>query len=310
MNWRMIIAVGIVAALSFVVGWWLSQRQRSIPRRLTTQKVTPKPKSPTLRPKPQRLPQDYAIPILSYHDISEKPSLWAVTPKQFEEHLKILKAEGFTFLTVSEAIDLLQCRWTGHIPQKAVIITLDDGYRSAYTIAFPLLRKYRAKATLCIYTSWIGLTSGALSWDELKEMVQLGIIEVASHTVTHPYPNRLRRRLGKKGYRDRMAWELIESKRELTQKLGVPVIGLAYPGGQFDPMLKELAKKIGYRWAVTINPEPMTATTDPFALPRFSVDNRTSQATLRHWIKKSLIAPVQDKFPKKTGARTSGFDLR
>ncbi len=237
-----------------------------------------------LRPKPQRPPADYAIPVLCYHDFRDKPSQWAITPQRFEAHLKALKAMGFTFLTVSEAVDLLSGRWTKPVPKRAVVITIDDGFRSAYTVAFPLLRQYGAKATVCVYTAWIGKTRGALTWDELCEMVQSGIIEVASHTISHPNPRRMRRKLRQDDYRNRMARELMASQQELERQLGTPINGLAYPGGYVDGTLKALAQKAGYRWALTINPKPIVPETDPYALPRFGISSETTLKMVQGWV--------------------------
>lgn len=251
------------------------------------------------KPKPQLPPADYAIPILCYHDFRDKPSHWAITPQRFEAHLKALKAMGFTFLTVGEAVDLLKGRWTKPIPKRAVVITIDDGFRSAYTVAFPLLRRYGAKATLCVYTAWIGKTRGALTWDELRKMTRSGIIEVVSHTVSHPNIRRMRRRLRQDDYRSRMAQELTASKKELERQLGMTINGLAYPGGYVDGTLKALAQKTGYRWALTINPKPMKAGTDPYALPRFGISSKTTLATVQGWVTRQPTKLVRHGHPPR-----------
>lgn len=214
--------------------------------------------------------------ILCYHDITPKVSRFALSPRQFEAHLRMLKAHGFTFLTVSELVALLDGKWTGAVPRRVVAITIDDGFRSAYTVAFPLLRKYQAKATLFIYTRWVGETKSALTWAQLKEMAQSGLVEIASHSVTHAYPTKLRRVLRPIAYQQRWLWELQASKEALERHLGITVCGLAYPGGQVDETLKLLARQVGYEWAVTINPKLVTPCCDRYALPRFGMDRTVS----------------------------------
>jgi len=209
-----------------------------------------------------------------------------VTPQRFEAHLKILRANGFTFLTVSELVSLLDGEWDGAVPRRVVAITLDDGFRSAYTVAFPLLRKYQAKATLFVYTNWIATTNKALTWEQLREMAQSGLVEIASHTVTHAYPARLRRALRPDAYRQRWLWELQTSKQTLEQRLGVVIRGLAYPGGQVDETLKRLAQQVGYQWAVAINPKPVTPRCDRYALPRFSMDKTISLGQVLAWLQR------------------------
>jgi Predicted xylanase/chitin deacetylase len=280
---------------------------------------------PTLpKPKPPTLPPDYSIFALCYHDFRERPSKWSISPKRLETHIQTLKALGFSFLTMSEVVDLLTGRWNGRLPERAVVITVDDGFQSAYTVLLPLLKRYNAKATLFVYTSWIGKTPGALTWEQLREMVQSGLVEIASHTVTHVYPRRLKRSLSDEQFKRRIEWEFVQSKRELERRLGVKVEGLAYPGGHVDETLKALARKAGYRWAAVINPKPITVSTDLYALPRYGVSSGTTVAALKAWVTKQPIQLVRypeqvkevgkattnaklarNKFSTRTGARRS-----
>jgi peptidoglycan/xylan/chitin deacetylase (PgdA/CDA1 family) len=209
---------------------------------------------------------------------------------------------------MSEVVDLLTGRWNGHLPEKAVVITVDDGFRSAYTVLFPLLKRYNAKATLFVYTEWIGKTPAALTWEQLREMAQSGLVEIASHTVTHIYPRRLKRSLSGEQFKRGMEWEFVQSKRELEQKLGVKVEGLAYPGGYVEETLKALARKAGYRWAVVINPKPITVSADLYALPRYGVSSETTVAALKAWVTKQSFQLVQHSHrAKKTGKTTANM---
>ena len=65
-------------------------------------------------------------------------------------------------------------------------LTLDDGYEDNYTNLFPLLKKYQAKATISVVTGSIG-QPGILTADQIREMSDSGLVEFASHTVTHPH---------------------------------------------------------------------------------------------------------------------------
>lgn len=258
-------------------------------------------------PPPQPLPPGYAVFILCYHDFREKPNKWSITPQRLEAHLQTLKALGFTFLTVSEAVELLLGRWHGPLPERVVVITVDDGFQSAYTILFPLLKRYKAKATLFIYTDWIGKRRGALTWEQLREMAQSGLVEIASHTVTHPYPRRLKRNLSYEQYRDRMKSEFEQSKRELEQKLGIKISGIAYPSGQIDGTMKALAQQAGYKWAVVVNPEPVTVNFDRYAIPRYGVSSETTVAMLKTWVTRqpAQLVRFSGKTEKTENARKS-----
>lgn len=256
---------------------------------------------------PQSLPPDYPVFVLCYHDFRETPIKWSISPQRLEAHLQTLKALGFTFLTVSELVDLLSGKWERPLPKRVVAVTVDDGFRSAYEVLFPLLKRYNVKVTLFVYTSWIGKGKGALTWEQLREMVESGLVEIASHTVTHPYPKRLKRSLSHEQYRDRMRWEFEQSKRELEQKLGIKVKGIAYPGGQIDGTMKALAQQTGYLWAVTVNPKPVTVGFDRYAIPRYGVNSATTVAVLKAWVLKQPIRMA--RFRAKTAKAVKAITL-
>ena len=68
-----------------------------------------------------------------------------VTPKQFEQQVAWMSAQGFHFVTMQE----VQQNWGQH-PEKTVAITFDDGYLDNLENAYPILEKYQAKATIYV----------------------------------------------------------------------------------------------------------------------------------------------------------------
>lgn len=130
------------------------------------------------------LPSKDGIPVLLFHHI------WAndrTTPEAFEEMLIWLKKEGYQSIFVSELIGFSKMG-TKNLP-KMIVISFDDGYLDNYTRAFPLLIKYGFKATIFVITSKIFSkpSNGYLSWQQLKQMVESGYIEVQSHSHSHKY---------------------------------------------------------------------------------------------------------------------------
>lgn len=140
-------------------------------------------------------------PVLMYHSVAPEsepvlaPGL-TVRPEIFAAHLQLFREEGYTTHTLSE----LRAHLTGEAPLqgKPLVITFDDGYLDNYLYAFPLLRKYRAKATIFVAADYVeegALTTrgpeddapaGAyLGWAEIREMVESGLIEIESHAVSH-----------------------------------------------------------------------------------------------------------------------------
>lgn len=121
-----------------------------------------------------------SIPVFMYHSISntQKNDL-CVSPKQFEKQLRTLLEGGFTPITASELANAYE-KGT-QLPDHPFIITFDDGYVDNYTNAFPILKKYKAKATLFVITSTINRGS-YLSWNQLKEMESSGLVGVEPAT--------------------------------------------------------------------------------------------------------------------------------
>ena len=110
------------------------------------------------------------------------------------------------------------------IPAKSAIVSIDDGYISGYSVAWPILKKFGYPFTMFIYTDYVkgGPKSGgqSISWEQLAEMRDAGV-DIQSHTVTHSSLS------AKKGKNDEQyrAWlknEIAGSKELLEQKLGIP----------------------------------------------------------------------------------------
>ncbi len=126
------------------------------------------------------------VAILCYHEVDKAGDAWAIESGRFESHLKDLQEKGYHFVSFEE----YQAYTAGQLklPEKSVMITFDDGYRSFYTKVYPLLQKYRVPAMLAIVSSWTDgegkpTDVGALaSWEELRAMEQSGLVTVVSHS--------------------------------------------------------------------------------------------------------------------------------
>ena len=107
--------------------------------------------------------------------------LWTPT-RIFELQMRYLKENGYHVVTPEELLAFLEYRQG--LPKKSVLITIDDGYRSAYNIAYPVLKKNGFTTTLFNYTSFIGTSKMAITWDQLREMKADGFM-IGSHTIFH-----------------------------------------------------------------------------------------------------------------------------
>jgi peptidoglycan/xylan/chitin deacetylase (PgdA/CDA1 family) len=212
-------------------------------------------------------PEGYQIvPVLSYHHFAERCDSVLCTPAlMFEQHMKTLKDNGYSAISTAELSEFLAFRKA--IPKKAVVIHLDDGYRSSYDIAYPVLKKYGFTATLFIYTSFIGASKNALTWDQLKTMKAEGF-EVGSHSVNHV---NLSKKLGGESeneYLARVKRELLLAKQVLDDKLNQNTQYIAFPYGEFSPVLLKLCQETGYRVGFSVRAGGNPFFSEPLTLKR------------------------------------------
>jgi peptidoglycan/xylan/chitin deacetylase (PgdA/CDA1 family) len=190
------------------------------------------------------------VPVLTYHKFSKhKADRMTVMEKTFEKQMKYLRDKGYRVITLDEFFEFLDLK--RQIPKNSVVITIDDGWRSAYDIAFPILKKYGYPATLFVYTDLINGSRTTLDWDLLKEMSKGGI-EIQCHTRSH---RNLIKKYSKESFRDyfdAIKKELTESARIIKKNLNKDVKYLGYPYGDTSHLVIALLKKLGYRAAFTV----------------------------------------------------------
>jgi len=205
------------------------------------------------------------VPILSYHKFTRsRPDLVSVTEKAFEEQMRYLKDNGYHVITLDELFDFIDFK--RDIPGRSVVITMDDGWRSAYDIGYPILKKYGFPSTMFIYTNFVG-SGQAVSWNMLREMARNGV-DIECHTVTHRY---LDRRIGNESfheYFEAIKKELTESSRIIKQHVGTDVKYVAYPYGNTNHLVIALLAKLGYRGAFTVARDSNPFFVNPYRVSR------------------------------------------
>ena len=123
------------------------------------------------------------IPILCYHRFAQACDSPLCMPADiFDQQMRYLKENGYRVIGPEELLDVLDYRKA--VPKKAVMISIDDGYRSVYNVAYPILKKYGFGATLFVYIDYVGVSSKALTWDLLRELKREGFY-IGSHSVAH-----------------------------------------------------------------------------------------------------------------------------
>jgi peptidoglycan/xylan/chitin deacetylase (PgdA/CDA1 family) len=216
------------------------------------------------------------IAILGYHKVGPPaPGGWEtwfyVPEKVFAEHLAALADNGWqpldcaTFLRGLAEPELL--------PERAALITFDDGYRSVLEVALPVLQDFGYPAVLFVPTDYVGRTNlfdlesepeePLCNWDDLQELARRGVA-VQSHSASH-------RTFSELAPSERTQ-ELIRSKAALEAKLPQAVELLAYPYGDANGTAPEALAEAGYRAAFGYGGGPVsTPFADPYCLERLAI---------------------------------------
>jgi len=208
------------------------------------------------------------VPILCYHRFAEKcKSSLCIPTHIFDQQMKYLKDNNYRVITLSDLRDFLKYRHS--LPKRSVVITIDDGYRSAYDIAYPILKKYGFRATVLIYTDYVGISRSAVTWDQLREMKADGF-EVGSQTISHADLTKRSEEEDDKAYIAKVKTELLVSKQIIDKRLNQDTIYLAFPYGHYNQRILNICDQVGYEMAFSVkrggNPffsDPLTLKRDP-----------------------------------------------
>jgi peptidoglycan/xylan/chitin deacetylase (PgdA/CDA1 family) len=212
------------------------------------------------------------VPILCYHRFATScESPLCMPAAVFERQLRYLKNKGFRSIGPKALADFLDYRRP--LPAKSVMITVDDGYRSVYTVAYPLLKKYGFTATLFIYTNYVGVSSQAITWDQLRELKRAGFY-IGSHSVAHSDLSKRQAGENQQAYLDRLRLEIFRSKQILDQKLGQDTLIFSYPFGRRNQTVVSLSRQAGYKLGVTVDRGGNAFFTDPYLIRRDQVLKR------------------------------------
>lgn len=229
------------------------------------------------------------VPVLNYHQVEQKNgnplTLW---PDQFEAQMAYLADEGYTTITIDEMMDALENG--APLPEKPVIITFDDGYADNYEYAYPILKKYGFKATIFLIYDFTNAYPNYLTWEQIDEMKQSGLIRFESHTMTHA-------NLAELDSADELRHEIADSHDLLSEKIGYDMHYIAYPGGRVNPEIEEITRAAGYRGGFTVHYGLSTPTEGRYQMDRIPIFGANMHTLTRFKLRLAfapLIAPFED----------------
>ncbi|HEV8520559.1 MAG TPA: poly-beta-1,6-N-acetyl-D-glucosamine N-deacetylase PgaB [Burkholderiales bacterium] len=231
---------------------------------------------------------DGSFQVLGYHDVRDDPTSapdrYTVSTANLLQHFAWLRENGFNVVSI-DAI-LAARAGTKPLPPKAVLLTFDDGYRSAYTRVFPLLKVFKYPAVLALSGGWLEVPPDGrvpyeerdlgreefLQWDEIREMAASGLVEIASHsydlhhgiranpqgdqvpaaiarrynTTTNSYENDT-------DYNRRVGEDLIRNSDLLARRLGQRPRVMVWPYGRYNGISMRIAHDAGMPIGITLD---------------------------------------------------------
>lgn len=236
-------------------------------------KVIPEiPVTPPPAPEPEIPDDGIRVAILGYHEFAEglPETEMRIHPSKFRKQLETLRQLGLKVITMDEFT-----AWKNQgkeIPKKSVLLTFDDGWKSVYTDAYPILKEFGYPFTLYLYKNYVDGGGKALTTEMIREMLANGA-SLGSHSVSHAYPITVKsyRKKGPAAYDAYLRKEMGESKRFIESKFPVKVTSYAYPGGFFTEEMTKLGEEFGYHHLFTVIPGMIKRSLPNSSLPRFII---------------------------------------
>jgi biofilm PGA synthesis lipoprotein PgaB len=255
------------------------------------------------------------LTVLSYHEISNNTDSlvpqYSVTPTNFVRQLDWLRNNDYHFVSLDDVL----ADQTGKrpLPDKAVLITFDDGYHSVYVHAFPILKMFHIPAVMALVGSWLeekGTVNFAgekiprnrlLSQAEIREMSDSGLVEMASHTyglheglIGNPQGNtepaattRLYLQSTKSyetdaAYKSRIYTDLKRNNDLIFRYTGKYPRAVAWPYGNYNQSTRDIADKLGMKIGLTLDDGANMDSTPLSGLRRILVERNMSLWDLKH----------------------------
>jgi len=252
------------------------------------------------------------VTVLIYHRFGEsRYPTTNVSAERFREQLAYLMMNNYQVISLAELVSAIDHKTP--LPDKAVVITIDDGYRSVYDVAWPILQSFGYPFTVFLYVKGVDSGSKAyMTWDQVREVQQQGG-DFQDHSYSH---NRMVDRpkgLDDAGYRAWIRDDLQKGARILEKNLGHKASFLAIPYGEYNTIVQDEAKKLGYEAIMSQDPGSVSLETDLNSIPREPILGN-EWSTMKHFeevlnridmpvtVMEPPPAPLKSALVKKFGA--------
>jgi poly-beta-1,6-N-acetyl-D-glucosamine N-deacetylase len=270
-----------------------------------------------------------AFDVFSYHDIKDdvdgdlEQETTTISTKNLARHFAWIEAHGFHPVSINDLLDAQSGKKP--LPSKAVLLTFDDGYRSLYTRAYPLLKLYKYPAVSALVGSWLEVEKGKmvqygdeqvprehfLTTQQIKEMADSGLLEFASHTydlhrgilanpqgnktpaaVTLQYDATTKTYETYESYRNRIKQDFIKNSAYIKGLTGKPARAMVWPYGAYSEIATGVASETGMPITLTLSEDERASANNFVHIGRYLVDANPTEMRLAEVDKHE---PVIDK---------------
>lgn len=275
-----------------------------------------------------RSPNDYVV--ISYHDIvdaSVTPDMdiysQTITRSRLIEHFNLIDAGGYQPVSLQQIIDAKAGGLP--LPEKAVLLTFDDGYRSFYDIVFPLLQLYNFPAVQAVVGSWLDVPAGGqvpygsitlprerfLSWAQVKTLDASPLVEIASHSyglhygvVGNPMGNEQAAAVtsiwnaysgyeSEAEYLERVRQDMAQTQRRFQEQTGRSPRIIVWPYGAYSEATLNIAAEYGMDYTFSLLSAPNQLNDSMRTINRYLIDQETSLQTIDEILSNRVWEPEE-----------------
>ncbi|WP_083026413.1 poly-beta-1,6-N-acetyl-D-glucosamine N-deacetylase PgaB [Vreelandella lionensis] len=270
-----------------------------------------------------RAPDDYVV--ISYHDVvdsSVTPELdiysQTITRSRLIEHFNLISTGGYQPVSLQQILDARAGK--APLPEKAVLLTFDDGYRSFYDIVFPLLKLYNFPAVQAVVGSWLDTPAGGrvpygsitlprerfLSWEQVKTLDESPLVEIASHSYNlhygvfgNPMGNEQAAavtsiwnpRSGyetEAGYLTRIRNDMALTQQRFQEEIGKSPRIIVWPYGAYSEATLNIAAEYGMEYTFSLLSAPNRLHDSMRSMNRYLIDQETTLETIEEILSNRL----------------------
>lgn len=231
------------------------------------------------------------LTVIGYHEVTDQSALvpqYAVKTENFEQQVRWLQKNGFHFVSVTQLLKAHEGKAV--LPEKPVLLTVDDGYESFYSNVYPFVKQNKIPVVLAVVGSWVETTANQpvhfgdeeiarnkiLTWQQIKEMSDSGYVEIASHSydlhkgilgnpqgnsepaaTTRLYNDKTKTYEGDGAYNKRI-YDDLKKNTDLMKAHGVPAPRvMVWPYGRYNMETIRIAKSLGMPITVSLDDGPV-----------------------------------------------------